>query len=263
MKADMTLNPLDLLRQGFILIASPLIWVFSSLGFFIETARSPSAFSDLTLNFLVPQTTAFSIWLPIFIGILAYGIIQARPNNRARKLYQQSGWWMVAGLWGIAVWGLVTAFTPDDLVELIASAVFIPTMICLVIAMVKIWRRRDVLNSVEKWLVLTPISVLAGWCSIAVFIGLNGLIWSHTEAMGWNITATAISVLGIALWWIIYILRQRAMNKIYAFPIIWGLGFLALRHLGDTGNIWIGGGAVIGVFSVVLASTIKPRQSTG
>ena len=244
----------DLLRQILIVVASPLIWIFSSLGIFIDGARSPSDFSDLTENILVPQTSAFSIWFPIFLGIFAYAVIQLLPANKNRTAFRESGWWMVAGLWGIAAWGLVTAYAPDNAVEILASLIFFPTMIFLVTAMAKIWRRRDSLSRLEHWLVLTPISLIAGWCSIAVFVGLNGLVWKTVEPMGWSITGTALSVLGLALWFAIYVLRQKAMNKIYAFPILWGLGFLALRHFGQDGNVWIGGAAAIGIIAVALGS---------
>lgn len=252
----------DILRQFLILLATPLIWLFSSLGFFVNTARSPSEFSDLTVNWLVPQTFAFSIWGPIFIGIFAYGFVQALPINRTRSIYRQSGWWIAAGLWGVASWGLVTAFAADNVVELFASLIFIPTMMSLVMGMIKLWRGRASLSGLEKWLVLTPISLIAGWCSIAVFVGLNGLIWKWAEPLGWNITASALSVLGPALWWVIYVLRHGALNKIYAFPVLWGLGFLALRHLGSSGDLYIGGTALLGMFAVVLAATLRGRTSS-
>lgn len=251
----------DILRQALILIVTPLIWIFSSLGIFLDSARSPSDFSDLTVNWLVPQTTAFSIWLPIFLGIFAYGIIQALPKNRTREVYQQSGWWIAAGLWGVAAWGLATAYLTDTVVEITATLIFVPTMICLVIGMTKLWRGRESLSPLEKCLVLTPVSLIAGWCSIAVFVGFNGLVWKFVEPMGWNITATALSVLGLALWWAIYILRHGAMNKIYAFPIVWGLGFLALRHLGQGGDVYIGATAIVGIIAVILASTLRGKTS--
>lgn len=262
----MTINskskPSDLFRQICILIATPLIWIFSSLGLFLEDARSPSEFSALTENILVPQTTAFSIWLPIFLGIMAYGVIQALPKNRSRDIYQQSGWWVVVGLCGVAGWGLVTAFTPDTWVELMATLIFVPTMICLVMGMIKLWRGRSSLDALEKWLVLTPVSLIAGWCSIAVFVGLNGLVWKFVEPLGWNIVATALSVLGFALWWGIYILRHGAMNKIYAFPILWGLCFLALRHITGNGEMKIVIAAFIGVLAIGLAATLSGKTAS-
>lgn len=255
-------RPSDVFRQILILVATPLIWIFSSLGIFLDSARSPSGFSDMTANLLVPQTTAFSIWLPIFLGIMAFGVIQAFPSNRSREIYRKSGWWIAAGLWGVASWGLVTAFAPDSVVELLASLVFIPTMVSLVIGMVKLWRGREAFSSLEKWLVLAPVSLIAGWCSIAIFVGLNGLVWKFVQPMGWNITASALSVLGLALWWAIYVLRHGALNKIYAFPIVWGLGFLALRHLNADGDLYIGCAAVIGILAVILASSLRGKTAS-
>ena len=254
-------KPSDLFRQICNLIATPLIWIFSSLGIFLDSARSPSDFSDLTENILVPQTTAFSIWLPIFMGIMAYGIIQFLPKNRARNIYRKSGSWIAIGLWGVAAWGLTTAFVPDAWVELLATLIFFPTMICLVMGMIKLWRGRTSLNTIEKWLVLTPVSLIAGWCSIAVFVGLNGLVWKFVEPLGWNIVATALSVLGLALWWGIYILRHGAMNKIYAFPIVWGLCFLALRHITGSGETKIAIAAFIGVLAIGLAATLSGKTA--
>ena len=111
--------------------------------------------------------------------------------------------------------------------------------------------------TLEKWCVLTPVSLIAGWCSIAFFVGLNGLVWKFAGPLGWNITGTSLSVLGIALWWAIYILRQGALNKIYAFPIIWGLGFLVLRHSSQGGDPYIGAAAFIGIVAVILAAVLR------
>ena len=261
MKSHTKSSPGDLFRQIIILIATPLIWLFSSLGIFLSSARSPSKFSDLSENWLVPETIAFSIWGPIFLGIFAYGIIQMFPKNSARPVYRHSGWWIAAGLWGVAAWGLITAFLPDDLVEVMASLIFIPTVIALVIGMIKLWRGRNALSRLEKWLVLTPISLIAGWCSIAFFVGLNGVIWKFVEPLGWNIRATAMSVLGLGLWWAIYILRQGALNKVYAIPIIWGLGFLTLRHLDQSGDAFIATTALFGILAIFLAASIRGQTS--
>lgn len=251
----------DISRQLANLLAAPLIWICSSLGFFIQSARNPSDFSDLSENLLVPQTFAFSIWFPIFLGIFAYAIFQAIPANRSRAIFRETGWWVAAGLWGIVTWGIVTAFVPDRFVERLATLVFIPSMCALVVAMARLSKRSISLSKAEFWFMLIPISLIAGWCSIAVFVGLNGLIWSYVEAWGWSAVGTTLSVLGLTLWWVIYVLRQQANNKIYAFPIIWGLGFLAIRHFDQDGSIWITYAAVIGIIAVALACTIKTDKA--
>lgn len=249
----------DGLRQAANLIAAPLIWLASSLGLFLDGARSPSEFSDLSENILVPQTFAFSIWLPIFLGVFAYGVIQALRSNRSRVVFRETGWWVAAGLWGIVAWGLATSYMPGNLVEAAASLIFLPTMVVLVIAMVKFSKRYDSFDKMEHWLVLAPISLLAGWCSIAVFVGLNGLIWSWVEPHGWSLIGTALSVLSIALGWVIIVLRRGARNRIYAIPVIWGLSFLALRHFGEGGIVLLGGAAIGGIILIALACTFKVK----
>ena len=239
------------------LLAAPLIWLASSLGLMIQSARSPSDFSDLSDNILVPQTFAFSIWFPIFIGILAYGVIQALPSNRTRAVFRQTGWWVAAGLWGIVGWGLATSFLSDSVVELAASLIFIPSMFVLVVAMVRFSRLRQSLDAIEQWLVLAPVSLIAGWCSLAVFVGLNGLIWGWVKTLDWNQIGTALSVLTLALGWVIAVLRRGAQNRIYAFPVLWGLGFLALRHFSEGGSGLIGTVSVVGIFSIIAAATYR------
>jgi len=250
----------DWFRQIAVLVAAPLIWIASSLGIFLDSARSPSEFSGLSENLLVPQTFAFSIWFPIFLGILAYGVIQALRVNQRRALFRETGWWIAAGLWGIVAWGLATAYLPDSIVELAASLIFIPTMLALVIAMVKLYSRKESLDRLEKWFVLVPISLISGWCSIAVFVGLNGLIWSLVEPLGWSAIGTALSVLSLSLGWVLTILIRGVKNPVYAFPVIWGLGFLVLRHLSDDGEVSIAIAAILGISAILVA--IWPLKST-
>ena len=251
----------DTLRQIVNLIGAPMIWLSSSLGIFLPNVRSPQDFSDLSENLLVPFGAAFSIWFPIFIGITIYGIVQMLPRNKTRTIFRATGWWIAAGFWLCTAWGLITAYAPDGVVELTATLVFIPAMLSLVVAMVKLSRGRAQLSGAEIWTVLVPISLIAGWCSIAVFVGANGLIFSYVQNLGWSAVGTALSVLSLALGWAIVVLRRGATNRAYAFPIIWGLAFLALRHLGQAGGTTIiGGAAILGIFIVIATAVYRPRD---
>ncbi len=249
----------DLWRQLAILLAAPLIWLASSLWLFLDFARNQSEFSDLSLNLLVPQTFAFAIWFPIFLGIIAYGCLQALRVNRSRDVFRQSGWWIAAGLWGIIAWGLTTAFAPDSSVEMLASMIFLPTMVALVIGMTKIHQTRHNLDALERALILWPISLIAGWCSLAFFVGLNGVVWSYVEPLGWDSVWTALGILGLSLGWIITIVKKWGPNPAYIFPVIWGLSFLTLRHLSDGGTNLIASLSIGGILVLTLMSA--PQQS--
>jgi len=246
----------DLWRQLAILLAAPLIWLASSLWLFLDFARNQSEFSDLSLNLLVPQTFAFAIWFPIFLGIIAYGCLQALRVNRSRDVFRQSGWWIAAGLWGIIAWGLTTAFAPDSSVEMLASLIFLPTMVALVIGMTKIHQTRHNLDALERALILWPISLIAGWCSLAFFVGLNGVVWSYVEPLGWDSVWTALGILILALIWTGNILIRGAINPVFGLPVIWGLAFLVLRHMSTGGTREIAYIALIGI-TVIASFSIR------
>jgi len=47
----------------------------------------------------------------------------------------------------------------------------------------------------------------------------------------------------------------------YAFPILWGLGFLALRHISASGDMKLAIAAFIGILGIGLAATL-PRKTS-
>ena len=255
-------TPADYVRQSLNLIFAPIMWLSSSLGFFVDGARDPSGLSELTYNPLVPLGPAFAIWFPIFVGCAAYAVVQAVPRNRGRQVYRASGWWTALGFIGVNVWGVATSSLDASIVEAAGTLIFIPTMVLLVVAMVKLSRRRQDLNALEQWIVLAPIALIAGWCSLAVFVGLNAVVWNAVEPMGWSLVGTSITVLALGLGWVVTVLQRGAANRIYAFPVIWGLAFLAYKRLGvEVSETAIGWAAILGILLVIAFSVwrIHPR----
>ena len=151
-------------------------------------------------------------------------------------------------------WGLITAFAPDSSVETLASMIFLPTMIALVIGMTRLHQNRHKLDPIERALILWPISFIAGWCSLAFFVGLNGLVWSFVETLGWNSVWTALAVLSLALTWIIMVVKTCGSNSAYLFPAIWGLFFLTLRHLADGGNDLL---AILSIGGIIILTALS------
>lgn len=259
---DIRTTPRDYLRQSLNLIFAPIMWLSSSLGFFVAGARDPSGLSELTYNPLVPLGPAFSIWFPIFVGCAAYAVVQALPRNRGRSVYRAIGWWTAIGFILINLWGVATSLLDDRIVEIAGTLIFLPAMLALVIAMVKVSRRREALSRVEKWIVLTPIALIAGWCSLAVFVGTNAVAWNMVEPLGWSLVGTSISVLAIGLGWVVCVLQRGAQSRLYAFPIVWGLAFLAAKRLLVEGTEpAIGWVAILGILIVILATLWRPRAS--
>ncbi len=219
----------DFMRQWANLILAPLMWLLSSIGFIDSQARTPSGLSEINESLLVPFGAAFSIWLPIFVGCIAYGILQVLKTNRTREVFRATGWWTASGFLLICVWSLIAAYSPDNLAQWGTAIVFIPAMLCLVKAMLVITANRKSLDKTERMCVWLPLSLIAGWTSIAVFLNWTPLLM---EMMG-NIANIVpnIIMLVLALLWAAFIIRKSGGNRAYAFPIIWGLAFLALKQL--------------------------------
>lgn len=251
----MHISSADHFRRWANLLLAPAMWILSSLWLFEPSARSAQGFSNLSENPLVPWGPAFSIWFPIFIGVIAYGIIQWLRSNAGRDIFRQTGWFTAGGFALICGWALITSYFPADLVEWSASLIFVPAMVLLVWAMVKFTKSRQHLDGVEQWLVLAPVSLIAGWCSIAVFIGWNPLV---ARVTGLEPVTASYVTLGLALIWILLVLRSGGLNRLYAFPPIWGLGFLAYRHFAlDGGVSGLGAMAVVGMVALIIAATLR------
>lgn len=254
-----TATPSDYLRQSANLILAPGMWILSSIGFMMDGVRTASDFSDMSDNLLVPSGQAFSIWFPIFVLCLAYGVLQALPRNRTRDVFRATGWWSAAGFACVCGWALITAFAPDAAVQWASALIFIPAVAALIISMLKFSARKTELSTAERIMSWLPVSLIAGWCSLAIFLNWTPIAYDMFAGGDANLTSSLL-ILAAALGLIVWALRQSGGNKAYVFPGIWGLAWLAGRHFGGPEIPVIGWAAVIGA-GLLIATTllVKPR----
>jgi len=251
-----TRTSLDILRQALVVIFAVTVPLASNIASIVGYGRSISDQSDASDTLLVPWSFAFSIWGPIFLGLFAYAIIQGFPKNGARPIYRATGWLMVASLGLITAWGLAAAFPPEDASRWLTALIFVPAMAAAVQAMVILSRRKAELSALEGWAVWAPISLLAGWCSLAVFLNWSQLGVNGPIGFGLSETVVCLLALASALAWVVWSLHKTAGNAVYAFPVLWGLGFLAYARLAvDDLNMTIAVAAIVG-FLIVLGSTL-------
>lgn len=262
----------DFIRQSLNLIFGSTMWLCSSLNLFFEGARSPAEMSDKNDSLLVPFGAAFSIWLPIFVLCFIYAVLQALPRNKAEPVYRRLGWWTAAGFGGVCLWGLINAYAPQgalwsapfDLAQWGTAFIFIPTMLVLVKAMLIATAEESKMTKFERYTIWLGLSLIAGWCSIAVFLNWTPQIVAAFTAAGLSLAIANIIMLGLALIWAVLIIRKSGRNLAYAFPIIWGLAFLILARLIETPqNTVIAGAAAIGILILIGAAQIKPKKRRG
>lgn len=254
-----TAKPADYIRQSLNLILAPAMWILSSIGFISEAARTASEFSDMSDNLLVPLGPAFSIWFPIFVGCIAYGLIQALPRNRTQSLFRETGWWTAFGFACVCGWALITAYMPGRWVQWSSALIFIPAVTALIIATLTVRRQKQALRGIETWLVWLPISLIAGWCSLAIFLNWTPIAYDLFAKGQANILSSLL-MLAAALGLIIWAFKQSGFNRAYIFPALWGLSWLAARHLGQSADTpLIGWAAVVGIV-LLIVTAICGRQ---
>lgn len=256
----MTGNAKDVSRQCLNLIAAPAMWVLSTLPQMTNWGRTAKEFSDANNSFLVPYGIAFSIWLPIFLGCIGYAVLQAMKTNRSRDIFRKTGWWTGMGFLGVCGWALFSGWGSPMAARWGTALIFIPTVYCLVKAMLILTRNKGALDKTERLWVWAPISLIAGWTSLAIFLNWTPII---SDAFGTSVPNTLpnLLMLGAALILAIFIARRSGGNMVYAFPIIWGLGWLAFKALTQPPVVnSIGLGAIFGCVAISAAVYLS-RQS--
>lgn len=246
----------DTLRALANLILAPAMMIISNIPMVTDLGRSPSDFSDQNDSLLVPFGAAFSIWLPIFIFAIIYGVVQFLPKNRTREIFRKTGWWTAAGFTLVNVWSLISGFAPDNVVLWGTALTFVPMVFCLVTAMLAVSRRKNELVKSETWSVWLPISLIAGWTSIAMFLNFTPIVTGSLGGLELSETVSAIVMLSAALLFAVLMIRKSGGNFAYAFPILWGLAWLTFaRFHTDDINMMVGYAALIG-FILLLAITL-------
>lgn len=216
--------------------------------------------SNANPSLLVPSGIAFSIWLPIFVCCITYGVVQARSEYRHDSVFEKIGWWTAAGFAGVCAWGLVNAFWPMASVQMATATVFIPTMLILVTAMFKFIEARK--RSPNGYFIsFTGISLIAGWCSIAVFLNWTPQTVAWLSAYGFSAANVSAAMLMAALIWISFIAIKSGGNTAYIIPPVWGAAWLIMKRMKTEPLHWnIIIIASVGIALLVLIAVMKWRQ---
>lgn len=256
----MTVKNNDLARQWLNIVTAPAMWILSTLPQLMDWGRSAKEFSDTNNSLLVPYGIAFSIWFPIFVGCIGYAILQGLKANRSRDIFRKTGWWTGAGFAGVCGWALLSGWGTPIMARWGTALIFIPTVLCFVKAMLVLTREKEALDKTERFWVWLPISLIAGWTSIAIFLNWTPIVADNVPAYI-SVTASNMLMLGIALIWAVVITRRSGGNIAYGFPIAWGLAWLAFKSLSQAPMIQsIGLAAIAGLFIVAGAAILTRRN---
>ena len=178
------------------------------------SAQEFSGSGDDTLR---AASYAFSIWGVIYAGLGAYAVYQALPRNADRPLVVAVGWPAVVAIAGCGAWICASALDARTA----TVAIIVISAAAITGALVGAMRRLPTVEMRDRLFVLWPLSLLAGWLTIAS--ALNILTVLTAEGMLEGVAKAAaftglVAVLIVAL----AVLRVRRM-AVYGIPIAWGL----------------------------------------
>lgn len=168
---------------------------------------------------------AFSIWSLIYAGLIAYAVYQALPATRETPGLRALGWPSVVAMTGCGLWLIAAMYD----IKLATILIIIGSAAALCIPLLQ---RYPVQRRIEFWLVAAPLSMLAGWLTIASAINTLTVLTSwgvidSGSAPAWaagGVVAVVLVGAGIA---------AASKNWIYPLPIAWGLAAVWVAEQAD------------------------------
>lgn len=249
----------DTLRQVLFALFAVLNPLASNLPQLTGTGRTIGDQSDSIETWLVPWPPAFAIWGPIFLGLLGYAVIQFLPRNRTRAVYREASWYVLGAMALSGVWAIIASYAPVEMSRWLTALVFVVLVVLACQGMVALSRRYGDLSNVERWLVYGSASLFAGWGSIAVFINWEQVFIGVLDT-GLDQRIIGIVLVVLCLAWVGWNLFRSGGSLVYAFPVVWGLAFLAYGRFVVGPIVPVIGGAALVALAVVAFMAMRARR---
>lgn len=213
--------------SNFLIIIALIAWNYAAnaLGINGNTIGSLSREYE---NLFTPAGYAFSIWGPIYLGLVAFGIYQLKKvfiDKQDDGIVMQMGpWLIIANLANAAwVWCWLNEYTGLSVVFMIL------VLVSLILVILRLnMERWDAPVRIILW-VWWPICLYSGWIAVATIA--NFAAW--LTKIGWqspftDITWTTIIIILAALL-NLFMVKTRNMRE-FALVGVWALVAISVRH---------------------------------
>ncbi|MBA2680119.1 MAG: hypothetical protein H0U76_17195 [Ktedonobacteraceae bacterium] len=251
----------DQLRQVLNVVFAFAQIVVTMLGY-LTGANSSFDSSNASTPQVVPADYAFIIWALIYGGSIAYAIYQALPQQRENALLRGIGYYTASAFLATSAWLIAAQLRFEWL-----------TVVCLFWILISLFGAfiqfmDQPLTTRERYLVAFPISVFAGWATIAAIAntagalqdsGFSNVLFSNQI---WTILMLIIGT-GIASF---VVLRSHG-NVYYALTFIWALIGVVVANIVRTPSpsvvLVASSMAVIVAIALVLGRTVARSWQWG
>lgn len=210
-----------------------------------------------TATLIAPAGPAFSIWTPIYVGLLAYAVWQALPANAVRARVRSTGWLAAASMVLNAAWLLVTqqGWIWASVVVIVALALTLGTL-------VERLTRQPASSTWDRVLLDGTFGLYLGWVAVATCANITAALVDSGVDLGATANqVAAVAVLAVAAGLGVLFARRLGGRWAVAAAMAWGLAWIAVGRLGDEPRSVATGIAGIVAALVVLAAAQRWHES--
>lgn len=188
--------------------------------------RNTGQISDSLPTLLTPAAYVFSIWGVIYLGLVAYAVVQALPKQSSNaKLLSIAPWFIASSVFN-GVWILAWQYGVLGL-----SVLF---MFGLLGSLIGIYIRLNPQTDGDWWIVRQTFSVYLGWIIVATIVNVSAALvgWAWN---GGGVSADVWAVLLIAIALVLgFAFVRLAGDTTISLVLIWALIGIAAKQWGNT-----------------------------
>ncbi len=218
------------------------------LGTRVEESSGGALAATATL--VAPAGPAFSIWTPIYLGLLGYAVWQLLPANAVRDRVRSTGWLAAVSMVLNALWLLVTQQ------GWIWVSVVVIVALALTLGVLVLRLTREAPGSTwERVLLDGTFGLYLGWVAVATCANVTAaLVDSGVDLGATGNQVAAVVVVAVAAGLGVVLARRLGGRWAVAAAMAWGLAWIAVGRLGDEPRSVATGLAAVVAVVVVLAA---------
>ncbi len=204
--------------------------------------------SDSFETYFVPAGYVFSIWLLIYLGLMAFTVYQALPAQRNNARLVKIGWAVVVANLANASWiffwhYLLFPLSLLAMVTLLAALLFIYTRLEI---------GKSTFTTLESWFVRVPFSIYLGWITVATIANTTDVLdYIKWGQFGFSdeIWMVIILVVVTVIAWAMSLTRK---DVAYLAVLLWALAGIGVKFPASgivTTSTWVSFALVAGAFA--------------
>lgn len=246
------------LRKSLIIAAVAFAIGVPSIQALADLGLSASEFASQGDSTLRAAGYAFSIWSVIYAGLVAYAVWQALPRNDDSLLLRTLAAPSVVAIVGCGLWICASALNG----RAASVAIILVSATALCVGLIRATALRVQSRLPERAFVWWPLSLLAGWLTVAAAINIVTVLTA--EGLLVNVAKPA-AFIGIVAVGLVALSVLRATHlAVYGIPVAWGLVAVWVAEKstkGDVAAVALVSAVVVGAYAAWLGArpTSAPR----